>query len=187
MNPDKKSAFLVWLAVQILVLAGWAGVHEWQRRDAPRILLKLAPVDPHDILRGRYQWIRYDAENVPMSVVEASGLKTGDLKGGERIWVTFRKGTNDWHEPVSVHRELPAGSNPVLRATYRYPWYEWDAKQNVNHPKGIQLDFGMNRYFIPASKEDLPRGTNVVILGEISVTRAGNSQIERLTIDGRPY
>ena len=48
----KKLAILA--AVQIGVILGWAGYHERVRASAPTFRIPLAPVDPHDVLRGRY-------------------------------------------------------------------------------------------------------------------------------------
>ncbi|MCC7181792.1 MAG: GDYXXLXY domain-containing protein [Acidobacteria bacterium] len=41
-------------ALQVLVLLGMAGYHEYVQRTAPTFRIPLAPSDPFDVLRGRY-------------------------------------------------------------------------------------------------------------------------------------
>ena len=41
-------------ALQVVVLLGMAGYHEYVQRTAPTFRIPLAPSDPFDLLRGRY-------------------------------------------------------------------------------------------------------------------------------------
>ena len=185
---SRRNIFLVWLIVQVTVLGGWASQHEWQRQHAPRVLLKLAPVDPYDLVRGRYQRISFDIENVPTSVVQQSAVCKDDLKYHETpVWLVLKKGSHEWYEVDSIHREFPADKEFVVRSTYSGPWSHWDSKTNKHSQMGLQVSMGIDRYFIPAGHYDLPRGTNHVVCGEVSVTRSGTPQLERLMIDGKPY
>ncbi len=185
---NKTRFFYSWIILQLVVLGGWAAMHEWQRQHAPRVLLKIAPVDPYDIVRGRYQAIAFDVERIPKKILDDSSF--GDfskLERGSPLWIVLRKGSNDWYEVGSVYRERPPTSELVLCARYTYPWSHWDSQRRRSIIHGISASLGINRYFIPARNSDLPRGTDHVILGEVSIGKAGNPQLERLIIDGKPY
>ncbi|MSU71171.1 MAG: DUF2157 domain-containing protein [Opitutus sp.] len=58
-----------WLALvgglQVALLVGWVGYHEWNRTTAPTILLETVPVDPRDLLRGDYMILSYKISRVP--------------------------------------------------------------------------------------------------------------------------
>jgi len=185
---NKNRFFLGWLILQLVVLGGWAGIHEWQRQHGPRVFLKLAPVDPHDILRGRYQAIAFEVERVPKEVVARSSLGDGSkLEWGKPLWLVLQQGTNQWHEVASIHRDHPEGEEHVIRAQYANDWSDWDQKTETSVSRGLRVSLGMDRYFIPANHPDIPRGTNHVVLGEVSIGKSGNPQLERLLIDGKPY
>ena len=48
----RKAAILA--ALQAGIMLGWAGYHERVRANAPTFRIPLSPVDPFDVLRGRY-------------------------------------------------------------------------------------------------------------------------------------
>lgn len=49
-----RGRLLAVVAAQVLVMATWVGHHEHLRRTAPTFRIPLQPVDPFDLVRGRY-------------------------------------------------------------------------------------------------------------------------------------
>ncbi len=183
----KNRLLIAWIILQLAVLGGWTALHEWQRQTGPRILLKLRPVDPYDLVRGRYQAIGFEIEQVPTTVLQTSSIQhPGEIAYGTPVWLVLQSTTNGWHTVQRVELKQPS-EGLVARARYTYGWSEYDPEGKTNVPHGIQANLGVDRYFIPNSYENIPAGTNHVILGELSVGRSGNLQLERLLIDGKPY
>lgn len=62
-----KSALAV-AALQVLVLAFMAGQREWISRTGTPIVLRTAPADPHDPMRGAYVRLNYEINFVPLAL-----------------------------------------------------------------------------------------------------------------------
>ena len=59
---------IVAAALQVLVLAFMAGEREWVLRFGRPILLRTAPIDPNDPMRGEYARFNYDINSVPRAL-----------------------------------------------------------------------------------------------------------------------
>lgn len=70
---------LVVAAVQIIVLLGWAAHHERVRATAPTFRIPLRPVDPHDLLRGRYLILNPRDADVTAGG-EGAGLRASEVE-----------------------------------------------------------------------------------------------------------
>jgi len=69
-----KLALLV-AALQVLVLAFMAGQREWISRTGTPLVLRTAPVDPNDPMRGAYVRLDYDISYVPLALCRGETLK----------------------------------------------------------------------------------------------------------------
>jgi uncharacterized membrane-anchored protein len=61
----KRIIFLLVIVAQIAVLATMAGQREWISRHGRTVLLRTAPVDPRDPMRGDYVRFNYEIAHVP--------------------------------------------------------------------------------------------------------------------------
>ena len=104
MNRARGLALVVGLQVALLV--GWAGYHEWNRPTAPTILLETVPVAPRDLLRGDYMILSYKISRVP---APPTGGDAGTR--GRGIWVTLRQ-SGRFHEVVGAAGRQPL---PIVR------------------------------------------------------------------------
>ncbi|MEL6437468.1 MAG: GDYXXLXY domain-containing protein [Pseudomonadota bacterium] len=84
-------------------------------RDGNELVLKTEPVDPRDLLRGRYVRLNYAASNV---FVPAVGFGDGDHEQfpdfGREVFVTFEPGDDGFHKPVAAFA-TPPGDGLFLR------------------------------------------------------------------------
>ncbi|MBI2813074.1 MAG: GDYXXLXY domain-containing protein [Opitutae bacterium] len=69
-----KPALLV-AALQVLVLAFMAGQREWISRTGTPLVLRTAPVDPNDPMRGAYVRLTYEASFVPAALCRGAVAK----------------------------------------------------------------------------------------------------------------
>ena len=163
-----------WLAVvvalQALVLLGWAGYHEWNRATARTILLEMAPVDPRDLLRGDYMILSYKIGTVPLPDGPAKNARPG-----REIWVRLR--------PAGRFYEVAATSWTPIESTGagivvcgRMGRSGWRGNQTV--------DYGIEKFFVPEGK-GRPQFKKMVV--EATVTAQGRLGIKRLLLDGQPY
>lgn len=74
-----KQSFLVAAVHALLVAVVWIN-YAWEQRSLPRAWAQTAPVDPYDLLRGRYVSLSVLARTAqPMRLEPGKGLMGGEL------------------------------------------------------------------------------------------------------------
>jgi uncharacterized membrane-anchored protein len=81
----KVRLFLAVAALQVLVLAFMAGQREWISRTGLPLILRTAPIDPDDPMRGAYVHLDYEISQVPAA----------QCQGGPAKWI---KQATDYRE-----------------------------------------------------------------------------------------
>ena len=167
---NRARGYVLVVAVQAVLLLGWAGFHEWNRASAPTILLETVPVDPRDLLRGDYMILSYKISRVP------APAKTGRVVSpGREIWVTLRP-QGRFHEVVAASWTEPVAAADLLVVRGR-------ARDGAAGGT-IRVDYDIEKYFVPEGKGQ-PRFKEMVV--EATVSEAHRLGIKRLLIDGRAY
>jgi uncharacterized membrane-anchored protein len=147
--------------------------------------LKTAPVDPYDLLRGRYVTLDYAIARWDV-LSQLPGWPQENPTGTDRrprwIYITLQPQAGQERQPwqaVQVSFEPPQalGENQrVLKGRYS--------------PSG-SIDFDLGRYFIPeergdALEEDMRRHPDATVV-EIKLDASGNSAITGLWVEDRRY
>jgi len=155
----KRKLLYAVLLVQLAVIASayfWyqAGLHY------PRVMLKVEPVDPRDLLRGDYVIVHYEVSQVPPEML-------GTLKEGDFVYVALRKEA-EHAVAEEYYRFVPQGKNQLcLRGRF----------------KDGRLEFGMERYFVPEGRGNPP----LPWMMEVAIRENGQGQIVRLYSQGKPW
>jgi uncharacterized membrane-anchored protein len=163
-----------WLAVvvamQALMLLGWAGYHEWNRATARTILLETQPVDPRDLLRGDYMILSYKIGTVPLP----EGPDRNAPPGRE-IWVRLRPAGRFYEVEATSWTEIEdTDAGIVVRG--RIGRTTWRGNQTV--------DYGIEKFFVPEG-QGRPMFKEMVV--EATVSPSHGLGIKRLLLDGQPY
>ncbi|MBB3310571.1 putative membrane-anchored protein [Rhizobium sp. BK196] len=144
------------------------------------ILLKTAPVDPRDFLRGDYVVLNYDISSIPVSTV------TGGIPaeaGEQTLWVRLKRQPDGfWGIVESSFRELPAASDTVVLRSL--PFYSY----GPNDGETIRVEYGIERYYVPEGEGkplEEARNEGVVSIAA-SVSSSGAAQIRSLVVNGKP-
>ena len=97
-----------WLAVllQLVIIATIIAIHSYTLASGRPVLLKTAPVDPWDPLRGQYLNLSYEISRLAEDKVRLEGLP---YNPGQQVWVTLRKGETYWNA-VTVSSTRPSGN-----------------------------------------------------------------------------
>jgi uncharacterized membrane-anchored protein len=126
---------IVWayVLVQAFFFVGWSGYEEARLTQGERVLVRIVPVDPRDLLSGQYLQLNYEfsrprelAKKFPMPEI------------GADIWVvlTLEK-EGKFHAPCALSAERPAG----------LPLGDAALKGRVACCESIE--FGIERYYVP--------------------------------------
>jgi uncharacterized membrane-anchored protein len=144
------------------------------------VLLKTAPVDPRDFLRGDYVVLNYDVSSVPVSTV------TGGIPaeaGEQTLWVRLKRQQDGfWGIVESSFKELPAAADTVVLRSL--PFYSY----GPNNGETIRVEYGIERYYVPEGEGrplEEARNEGVVSIAA-SVSSSGAAQIRSLVVDGKP-
>ncbi|NEJ71072.1 hypothetical protein GR197_11045 [Rhizobium phaseoli] len=148
--------------------------------DGAEVLLKTAPVDPRDFLRGDYVVLNYDISSVPVQTV-SGGIPT---EPGERtLWVRLKKQEDGFWTVIesSFHGLSPLPETVILRSQ---PFYSGGLAAGDS----IRVEYGIERYYVPEGEgkpiEAARNDGNVAIA--VRVSPAGGAQIRSLLVDSKP-
>jgi uncharacterized membrane-anchored protein len=148
--------------------------------NGAEVLLKTAPVDPRDVLRGDYVVLYYDISSVPVQTV-SGGIPA---EPGERVlWVRLKKQEDGFWTVIesSFHELSPQPETVILRSQ---PFYSGGLAAGDS----IRVEYGIERYYVPEGEgkpiEEARNDGNVAI--SVRVSPDGSPQIRSLLVDGKP-
>jgi uncharacterized membrane-anchored protein len=162
---NRRNLAAAWVALQVCFFIGWAALEESRLRTGASILVKTAPVDPRDLLRGQYLALSYEFSRPRHLIPEYR-----EAREGETVWVVLRP-EGVFHQPESYHAERPKrfeGGRIVVQG----------------RREGWRVVYGIEKYFVPEGSETpAPARTTV----RLRVGRDGDARIEQVLVDGKPW
>jgi uncharacterized membrane-anchored protein len=166
---NKKHIFILIFGLWLIIIVAFIGFKQFTLSTGTRVLLKTAPVDPRDILRGDYVALNYEIgrlnlDKIPHDLINPS---KGDriyliLEGKEKYWVA-----------KEIRKDKPENLLFIEGET-----------KNI-YGNEIIVNYGIESYFIPEGK-----GSDVEGFGgkgldvEVSIDRFGHAVINKLYING---
>jgi hypothetical protein len=156
---NARTKILLLALLQAGTMLGWAGYHESLWRSAPTFRVALNPVDPYDVLRGRYFILNPQGATIATMNPNASPLSIAAFQA-----FLGPAPANYYHGPVQVGF-CPAGAVRKICALARpeavrpaLPGVLWaagsielwrsrgqDRKMNFTG----DIDLGLDRFFLP--------------------------------------
>jgi uncharacterized membrane-anchored protein len=189
----RRTLFHLLVALQVLFLLGQAARVEMAISRATVVTLKVVPIDPRSLFMGNYMALNLDIMRLDMSKVRHDKA-VESLNYGDTVYVELAAGC-PYARALSVSTTRPSGlylkgrMEYLLHAEVLGP--EGGTEQGP--PREMVVDYGLDRYFIPESRqgevEDLavPRhGKTPEIAVEVAVTSTGKSFLRRVLVDGKP-
>ncbi|GES45554.1 membrane protein [Rhizobium dioscoreae] len=178
-------AAIVVAALQTAVLGYMVGERAWGLRSGVEILLKTAPVDPRDLLRGDYVTLNYDISRVPFSTMVEGPPKAS--RSGALLSVRLKKQDDGyWGIVESSFGKLdPKPDTVVLKSLpVDYVFYG-DAADPSQAIVGVA--YGIERYYVPEGQghdiESARNANRVAIAARVSSD--GVAHIRSLLLDGK--
>lgn len=164
--------FLAAVALQVLILLGVPARKAFTRATGRNVVLKVAPVDPYDVLRGYYVTLDYDISR------PANFPNVPTFEFDEVVYTIIEQQADGIWTPVGIERELPQNL-PANRAAIRGYWNE------------RRIKYGIEEFSIPEAKrqiveDDLSKNRNEARV-DVKVDASGNAALLRLRIQDRIY
>jgi uncharacterized membrane-anchored protein len=169
--------------IQVALIALMVGDRVRILRSNTEVTLKTRAVDPRDFLRGDYVVLNYDISAVP----------TGELKDtpapapGVLIYVKLARGSDGFHQAVSLHREpVTVGPGEALIRGRISDRSLCGPDRNL-FCSSVQLDYGLEKYFVPQGEgKEIEKARNDGKVAVVAaVTPRGRAAIKRLMVDGK--
>jgi uncharacterized membrane-anchored protein len=143
------------------------------------VFLQTVPVDPYDLLRGRYVTLDYAAAQ--SETLEKLPGWSSELQEKPVVYLTLKpgEGMRDPWIPVGIHSQFPETIPPGYQVI-QGRWRRWGG-----------LDFGLSQYFIPEGigdglEADL-RHHPQAARAEVKVDAQGKSALVQLWVEDRSY
>ncbi|SOE08372.1 uncharacterized membrane-anchored protein [Hoeflea halophila] len=180
---------IVALLIASAVLVGLPGWMILDRaailRNGAEIVLKTAPVDPRDFMRGDYVQLRYEE----ISGVDGS-LFEGELPPRDRpakLWLTLRTGEDGLGVVKAVSLNKPVDREPGEVFLRSEPLRLSRSASSESVAGELLLSFGIERYYVPEGEGleiEAARNQQRTTVA-VRISDDGDAQIARIMIDGK--
>lgn len=140
--------FLLASLVPVVILLGMTAIPLYTLVSGEEVTLRTIPVDPTDLFRGDcgdYVSLRYEAEEVPSSLVDKEVrdlLASGEYNLDVYVWLEPQ---DDIHVPTKVGLE-PPDSPLYLKGKLSYMGPTWDRTAEKEEVAFIR--FTLDKYFV---------------------------------------
>lgn len=151
-------------------------------RSGTEVLLKTAPVDPRDLLRGDYVILTYDISSISTTSVTGTRPDEGDVA---KLHVRLKPGSDGfWIVSQASFDPLAAEDGSVVLLSQPITIYGWEWENAGN----LFVSYGIERFYVPEGEgkpiEDGRNEGRVSVAARISAE--GQAQIRALMLDGEP-
>jgi uncharacterized membrane-anchored protein len=140
MNRRAKQLILA-CSVPLLILLGMCFTPLYTLLTGEEVILRTMPVDPSDVFRGDYVALRYEAEEVPKSLVEEKVIsKVVGEHRSSAVYVVLKE-QNGIYTPTKVTLDKPAGG-VYLKGVLNF------IGTNMNGNEVAYIKYSMDKYFV---------------------------------------
>jgi uncharacterized membrane-anchored protein len=180
-KPFAAAALLVAI-VQTVILGSMIEGRASILRSGTEVLLRTAPVDPRDLLRGDYVVLSYDISSIPSALIKGTKPKAGSW---EPLHVRLTPGADGfWTVAEASFEPLQAQSGSVVLRSQPMEIYDWQFAESSN----LFVSYGIESYYVPEGEgrviEDGRNDRRVSVAARVS--EDGTAQIRALMLDGVP-
>jgi uncharacterized membrane-anchored protein len=173
----RKSFVILAVILQLIVLAYMAGEREYILRNGKVIHLRTAPIDPRDMFRGDYVRLNYEISRIPVNRLKGVD-SVGELKKGDKIFVSLKEGPNGLYELLDAGLAKPA-NGIYLAGRLPYPY------RTLRASNPVWINYGIEAYFVEQGRGraiEKRRGNRtdvqIPLEMEIAVSPGGKSVIK---------
>ncbi|MGQ2968801.1 MAG: GDYXXLXY domain-containing protein [Allorhizobium sp.] len=151
-------------------------------RSGTDVLLKTAPVDPRDLLRGDYVILTYDISTISTTSITGARPETGEVA---RLNVRLKPGADGfWTVSAASFDPLAEEDGSVVLLSQPVTIYDWEWQNAGN----LTVSYGIERFYVPEGEgRPIEDGRNQ---GRVSVavrvSEDGQAQIRALMLDNEP-
>ncbi|MGG6893604.1 GDYXXLXY domain-containing protein [Rhizobium sp. BR 315] len=179
------TAAVIVAVLQTAVLAYMVGERAWGLRSGVEVILKTAPVDPRDLLRGDYVTLNYDISRVPVSTLVGGPPK--ESLSNQVLSVRLKKQDDGyWSIAESSLGTLEPKPDTVILKSLPFDYVSYGDQADAKAT--MFVNYGIERFYVPEGQgHDIESARNdrrVSIAARVSSD--GAAHIRSLLLDGKP-
>jgi uncharacterized membrane-anchored protein len=140
MNKRAKQLVLA-CSVPVLILLGMCFSPLYTMLTGEDMVLQTKPLDPSDLFRGDYVTLQYEAEEVPISLVDKAVVSRLQDQGGQFDVFVLMEKKDGVHTPIKVSLEKP-DKGIFLKGTINYI-----DKDNQGQEIAF-IEYNLDKYFL---------------------------------------
>jgi uncharacterized membrane-anchored protein len=140
MNKRAKQLVLA-CSVPVLILLGMCISPLYTMLTGEDMVLQTKPLDPSDLFRGDYVTLQYEAEEVPISLVDKAVVSRLQDQGGQFDVIVLMEKKDGVHTPIKVSLEKP-DKGIFLKGTINYI-----DKDNQGQEIAF-IEYNLDKYFL---------------------------------------
>jgi len=181
---NKQTKFILAIALQVVVIFAIVIFKLSILTGGTDVLLRIAPVDPRDLLRGDYATFQYDISNVDSYYANNQQIRNGDT-----VYVTLRQSGKYW-TMQSVQKTKPTGSDLFIKGTVESGGMESQTDPFSYQRFGgsrLHIVYGIEQYFIPEGKGQNFSFWNKEAAARVAVDDNGNPALKQIFVDDKPW
>lgn len=181
---SKQTKFILAIALQAIIIFAIVIFKMSILTGGTDVLLKIAPVDPRDMLRGDYVTFQYDISNLSSYISGGQQIRNGDT-----VYVVLRQRGKYWFAP-NVQKTKPTDGEIFIKG--RVESGGVDTQSDIFQNKKISnfrihIVYGIEQYFIPEGKGRNFSFWNKEAAARVVVNENGNAVLKQLYVDGKPW
>lgn len=148
------------------------------------VMLKIAPVDPRDLLRGDYVTFRYDISNLGSYISKRDVVRNGDT-----IYVTLQH-DGKYYLATSFQKDKPTDGEIFIKGTVASGGLDAQAsslqRQDFRN-SNVGVVYGIEEYFIPEGKGQGFSFFNKESAARVAIDQNGNAVLKQIYVQDKPW
>lgn len=146
------------------------------------ILLRIAPVDPRDVLRGDYVTFQYYISNTDSYYANSQQIQNGD-----KVYVILRPSGKYW-DFGGVQKNKPQDSSLFIKGVVESGGVgnQNDFSQYRGNSR-LHIVYGIEQYFIPEGRGQNFNFGNREAAARVAIDGEGRAAIQKIYVDDKPW
>lgn len=182
----KQTKFILAIALQVIIIFAIIIFKLSILTSGTEVLLRIAPVDPRDLLRGDYATFQYDISNLDFYLVSGQQIRNGDT-----VYVLLRQ-TGKYWTAQNVQKTRPTGSELFIKGKIESGGLESrTASLSYQFPRFggscLHVVYGIEQYFIPEGKGQNFSFWNKEAAAMVAIDDSGNAALKKIYVDDKPW
>jgi len=180
----KQTKLLLAIALQVVIIFAIIIFKLSVLTGGTEVMLRIAPVDPRDLLRGDYATFQYDISNL-----DSYNSRGEQIRNGDNVYVILGQSGKYW-TAQSVQKTKPIGNVLFIKGKVESGGMESQIDQISYERFGssrLHIVYGIEQYFIPEGKGQNFSFWNKKAAAMVAVDDNGNAVIKKIYVDDKQW